>query len=352
MKMPKGLSRQIILYMSVVVVGVLLLSILGSYAFYALLMIYAPSSISFDGWIPSTAEWAWIALSSAAALIFAAVVAIKLARRILAPLISVAESLREVAQGNLDTRAVSTDRALIEAVQLVDDFNAMAQRLQRMSEEQRFWNAAIAHELRTPVTILQGRLQGLVDGVFTPDAQQFRSLLKQVEGLARLIEDLRLVGSADSGHLRLQCREVNLAGEIKELVQLFSAELQASGLVVELDLQDGPVACDFQRIRQAVMALLDNARRYAQPGALRIRLQRESDRCTLEVEDSGPGIAPADAEHVFDAFQRGLHAAEVTSAGSGLGLAVVRAIAQAHGGSVSYRPSPCGGSVFQLQWPL
>ncbi|HRO63749.1 ATP-binding protein [Thermomonas sp.] len=352
MRLPRGLSRQIVLSMSAVVLVVILLSLLGSYAFYALWFAYAPTSIPESGdWIPTAPEWAWMALTTFVALALAVLVAVNLARRILLPLTSVAESLRRVAQGELDARAVSEDRSLGEAALLVDDFNTMAERLQRMAQEQLFWNAAIAHELRTPVTILRGRLQGLAEGVFVPDATQFRSLLAQVEGLGRLIEDLRVIGLADSGHLDLHWHEVELSAEIEAVVQLLAPALQEAGFTIEVDLQAGRVACDPQRIRQALLALLENARRHAEPGILRIESRLAQGECLLRVEDGGPGIAPELAERLFDAFQRGEHSRSRESGGSGLGLAVVRAIAQAHGGQASCRPSPRGGSVFEIRWP-
>jgi two-component system sensor histidine kinase AdeS len=111
------------------------------------------------------------------------------------------------------------------------------------------------------------------------------------------------------------------------------------------------VRCDPLRIRQALLALLENARRHAEPGILRIESRLARDQYLLRVEDSGPGVAPKLAEHIFDAFQRGERSRSRESGGSGLGLAVVRAIAQAHGGQASCRPSPRGGSVFEIRWP-
>lgn len=113
---------------------------------------------------------------------------------------SVANSLREVAQGRLDARVPLDEQAIGETAQLVRDFNTMAERLQSMTREREFWNAAIAHELRTPVTILRGRLQGLAEGVFPPERALFEGLLRQVEGLTHLIEDLRVLSLNDSGH--------------------------------------------------------------------------------------------------------------------------------------------------------
>lgn len=350
MRLPRGLSQQIVLSMSALVLVVILLSVLGSYVFYALWFANEPPPDTSD-WIPTAPEWAWMGLTTLIALALAVFVAVNLARRILLPLTSVAESLRRVAQGELDARAVSEDRSLGEAALLVDDFNTMAERLQRMAQEQLFWNAAIAHELRTPVTILRGRLQGLVEGVFVPDAAQFRSLLAQVEGLSRLIEDLRVVGLADGGYLELHWREVELSAEIDAVVQLVAPVLQDAGFRMEFDLLAAHVRCDPQRIRQALLALLENARSHAEPGTLRIESRHSHGEYSLRVEDSGPGVPPELAEHIFDAFQRGGRSRSQGSGGSGLGLAVVRAIALAHGGQALCRPSLLGGSVFEIRWP-
>ncbi|WP_412071378.1 ATP-binding protein [Pseudomonas sp. FEN] len=350
--MAKGLSRQIILSMSAVVLCVIALAVVGSYVFYALIWVFwPPSDVEMDEWLPTGVEWAWMGLTTCVSLAVGAVVAIKLSRRILMPLNSVAENLRKLANGDLDARAVAGDQSLGEAALLVDDFNSMAKRLKRMAEEQAFWNAAIAHELRTPLTILRGRLQGLAEGVFEPDTMQFYGLLSQVEGLTRLIEDLRVVGLADSGYLELNLQEADLATELEANAKLFEPSLQTAGFALQLDLQVRPVRCDPARIRQALLALLDNIRRHATPGNVLVHLSCWDNVNYLRVKDEGPGIDEAFAKHIFEAFQRGENSRSRAQGGSGLGLAVVRAIALAHGGAVTCRHVENGGTLFELSWP-
>lgn len=349
--MKPGLARQIVLTVTLLVLSVVVAITVGSYIFYFLMFAYAPGHLAPAGaWMPSGPEWGWIVLSTLGALLLAAFAAIKLSRRILAPLTSVASSLRRVSNGDLAARAASDDRSLGEASLLVEDFNVMAERLQRMANEQVFWNAAIAHELRTPVTILRGRLQGLAEGVFAPDQTLFRKLLVQVESLGGLIEDLRVVGLADSGHLTLQRRPCALADEIREVLALSEPDLLAKGLTPVLRLDQGSVDCDPARLRQALLALLENARVHAHPGPLEIALELDHGACRLAVTDSGPGIDPAFGETIFDAFQRGDAARLQGGSGSGLGLAVVRAIALAHGGQARCRRVD-GGTRFELAWP-
>ncbi len=348
----KGLARQIISSVAILALTIMLMVLLGSYAFYSTLWIFYPDSLSApDSWLPSPAEWGWIIVSTLIGLVIAIWVAVRLSRRILTPLNSVATSLRRVAQGDLAARAASRGQALDEASQLISDFNAMAERLERVQQERVFWNAAIAHELRTPLTILRGRLQGLSDGVFQPDPALFSSLLDQVEGLGRLIEDLRIVGLAESGHLHIQLQDTDLQQEITAVLKACEPSLQDKGFQLVLDIGLARTVCDPVRIRQVLLALLENALQHATPGMLRIGTARRDGMDSLTVEDSGPGLPASDAQMIFEAFQRGPRAVDAHQKGSGLGLAVVRAIASAHQGTADCWPSALGGTCFRVCWP-
>lgn len=352
MKPASGLRRQIIHSLGMMTMGIIFLAVAGSYVFYAIAIAYLPGSIS-ESWMPSRAEMIWIVCTIIAALSLALCVAIRLSRRILTPLNAVASSLREVAQGKLDARAPVDKQAMGETAQLVRDFNAMAERLQSMTREREFWNAAIAHELRTPVTILRGRLQGLAEGVFLPSGELFEGLLRQVEGLNHLIEDLRVLSLNDSGHLELNWAEVSLAEELRVVLEAFASAMAASGFTLKLEADAALlVCCDAFRIRQALMALLENAQKHAVPGALIVRFCRSETMCNLSVEDEGPGVTDEVATYIFDAFRRGDPSRSRKSGGSGLGLAVVKAIVEAHGGRVACQPTGRGGTIFILSWPI
>lgn len=343
-----GLRRQIILSMTVVAFSIVLMVIFGSYLFYAVFLTYSPSSIS-DDLLPYPAELAWMAATLAVALALASSVAVKLARRILAPLNAVADNLRRVAEGDLSARAVVHDKSMGEATRLVTDFNNLAERLERMARDRAFWNAAIAHELRTPVTVLRGRLQGLTEGVFQPTPALLAGLLAQVEGLGRLVEDLRVLGLGESGRLDIQLEQGDLAAGIEAAVATFDPPLRAAGFTPVLELEAGEVVCDPVRIRQTLLALLDNALQHASPGPLHIRTFTRDGRVHLQVEDTGPGVPDDLRDSVFDAFHRGSKAG--SRGGSGLGLAVVRAIIRAHGGEARCLAAGTGGTIFDLNWP-
>ncbi|WP_341706076.1 HAMP domain-containing sensor histidine kinase [Halopseudomonas sp.] len=350
MKPAPGLRRQIIQSLAIMALGIIVIAVFGSYVFYAIAVTYLPGSIS-ETFVPSQVEMIWIGCTIIAALSMAVFVAIRLSRRLITPLNSVAHSLREVAQGKLDARASLDDQTMGETAQLVRDFNTMAERLQQMTREREFWSAAIAHELRTPVTILRGRLQGLAEGVFTPSGEIFEGLLRQVEGLSRLIEDLRVLSLNENGHLDIQKVSVRLAEELTPVLQAYTAPLIAKGFQLHSELDATlQVECDPVRIRQALMGLLENALQHANPGNLRVRLSQADGLCQLSVQDEGPGIDSTLTDAIFEAFRRGDPSRSRKSGGSGLGLAVVKAIAQAHGGNAVCLPRG-EGSVFLMAWP-
>ncbi|AZS50089.1 sensor histidine kinase [Entomomonas moraniae] len=345
-----GLSRQITLSMMVIAFSTMLLIVITSYVFYYFASTYWSEYFPQDEWVITLPELIWLISTILLGLIFAVIVAIKLSRRILTPLNSVADNIRRLAQGDLDARAISGSHPIGEVTLLVDDFNMLADKLQQMTKEQSFWNAAIAHELRTPVTILQGRLQGLADGIFKPDISQFTSLLSQVEGLSRLIEDLRVVSLVESGHLALHWQQVIIATELKKVVDFFSEALLSAGQKPLLNLDDSLIYCDPIRIRQALLALLENARRHAVPGTVKIQGYLENGNYHLSVEDDGPGVTDEILPYIFQAFRR-KETPHTHSSGSGLGLAVVSAIARAHGGTATCNITSSGGAQFSIVWP-
>ncbi|EIS7261208.1 HAMP domain-containing protein [Salmonella enterica subsp. enterica serovar Braenderup] len=343
-----GLSRQIAFSMMAIALGVILLVIFTAYVFYYFWDKYWPENVPVNSLVPTVPELFWMLGTTIAGLVLAEWVALSLSKRILTPLNSLAAGIRSLAKGDLSARAVADDESMGEASQLAADFNHLAEKLQKMTEEQRFWNAAIAHELRTPVTILRGRLQGLVDGVFQPDIKQFKSLLTQVEGLNRLIEDMRVISLADSGNLYLNRVNTDIKDEIDSAIQFSGIFSDDSKFMPCINIDAMIVSCDPVRIRQAMLALLDNAKKYSSSGRIYISLEKKNHNYQLSVQDEGPGIPPDFLPHIFTPF---MQAPDSKSNGSGLGLAVVSAIAKAHGGYATCTLSADGGTIISLCWP-
>ncbi|MFB2532428.1 ATP-binding protein [Paracoccus sp. p4-l81] len=283
-------------------------------------------------------------------LIAGAAVALIPARRLVATFGDLADTARRIGSGDLSARAAPPTIRIDEIERFRRDFNTMAAFVERADGERRDSSAAIAHELRTPLTVLSGRLQGMLDGVFPTDARSLAALLAQAQLLARIVDDLRLLTLADSGRLEMQLAPVDLAAPARDVKVAMAPLLQVDGLAVTAALSPARVDGDADRLRQAVQALMTNAARY---GGAEVRVETGQDDKTawVSVMDRGQGLSAADAARAFDRFWRADPSRGRAGGGSGLGLSVVRAIAQAHGGQVTYADRPGGGAIFTLRLP-
>lgn len=339
--------------LNLAVVGITLATLVFSLIFiafaYGLLFQFAPKLLSAEEAIlPAPIEWGMYSVCIVLGSIAASMVATRVARRMVEPLEALAEAARQIARGDLAARAALTAPAPTEASEMIADFNAMADRLEKAVDGIVTWNSLIAHELRTPVTILKGRLQGLAEGVFQPEPALLLSLNQQADALARLVEDLRVVSLLDSGRLQLRPVEIDIASEIEGLARLVERDLNKAGFGLRMTLADGRCVADPLRLRQALLALVDNALKYAEPCVLEIATRISDADVAISVIDAGPGMSESFTAQAFEAFRRG-HDVNMKT-GSGLGLAVVRGIAEAHGGRVIYERGE-GRSAFTIMLP-
>ncbi|WP_287417201.1 ATP-binding protein [Oceanithermus sp.] len=271
-----------------------------------------------------------------------------LAWRMTRPVSELTRATRRYAEGDRDARARVRGRD--ELAELARAFNELAERLQSEEELDRRRVADIAHELRTPLQVLKGELEALADGMLDPDPETLERLVEEVDHLALLVGDLRLLSLAESGGLALEPVPYDLAELLARSAEAFSASAEARGVALELDLASAPARIDPARMRQVVFNLIDNALRHART-RVRLGCRLEDGRACLWVADDGPGIPEADLPRVFDRFYRADPARSRRSGGSGLGLAIVRAISEAHGGEATVENREGGGAVFRVCVP-
>jgi two-component system, OmpR family, sensor histidine kinase AdeS len=265
---------------------------------------------------------------------------------------SVASAAQRITDGDLTARALPASFRSREEDQLTRDFNVMAASLQRAERELSESAASIAHELRTPLTVLRGRLHGIADGVFALEPAEIQGLLYQVEGLGRLVDDLQTLSLVYSDRMILDFDATDLAEEIRRVLATFTPDLEAAGLEPMLLLQAALLVADGARIRQVIAAVLSNVVRYAPlSGTLHISTAADNGEVVLEIADNGPGIVAGSEERAFDRFWRGDVSRNRHSGGSGLGLSVVRAIVEAHGGTTSISNRAEGGALFVMRLP-
>ncbi|MGH9916698.1 MAG: HAMP domain-containing protein, partial [Pyrinomonadaceae bacterium] len=215
-----------------------------------------------------------------------------LARRIVGPIENLTRAAETLREGNFSARVAASPNSAREVTSLAESFNALATSLETMEERLRFNNMAVAHELRTPLTILRGSLQGMLDGVFPMRKKTLSELLQQVEGLARIVEDLRTLSLAIDQKLVIQREGIDVADIVRAILISAKPLLDAAKVEIETDLLPAWLSVDSLRIRQAVLALLENACRYAFSGGwLRCETEKLPDgSVVIRLLDRGPGF--------------------------------------------------------------
>jgi signal transduction histidine kinase len=302
----------------------------------------------------------WLAILIAAGV--AVILGLALTRRITRPLQALAAGARHIARGELGHRVEVSSRD--EVGELAESFNAMARSLDENEQARRRLMADIAHELATPLTVIEGTVDGILDGVFQPDAEHLGSVKEQTALLTRLISDLRDISLAESGQLKLERAPTDLVELVRRKVS--QAELAAGDKDIRLEFEAAlglPVVnVDAGRMEQVVANLIANAVRHTPSGGsitVSARTaggdaarQVDGPSLLLSVADTGEGIAPEHLPHVFERFYRAEGARSRAGGGAGLGLAIVKQMVQAHGGRVWVDSQPGRGSTFYVALPL
>jgi two-component system sensor histidine kinase BaeS len=297
-----------------------------------------------------------VSVALAASLVAALAISAYVTRRIAGPVVRLAAAASDVADGHyavrVDTPAIGTEFATLAA-----SFNAMAARLQSVETTRRRLLADLAHEMRTPVATLDGYLEGLQDGVVSVDADTLAMLRVQTSRLTRLAEDITAVSRAEEHQLDLHPQLVPAEQLVSAAVEAFADRYAAHDVTLAADMQPNlpSVMVDADRIGQVLTNLLDNALRHTPPGGTAIVGGRTGpDRSVVEltVTDSGEGIPAEHLPHLFERFYRVDRARDREHGGSGIGLTIVKALVEVHGGAVTATSDgPGRGATFALTLP-
>lgn len=301
----------------------------------------------------TSAMWISLAVAFVVATGVAVVIGLAMVRPLRRQLRELAAAAREVADGDFARRADPGPDAGEEVALLAASFNAMAARLGEAEETRRRLLADLAHELRTPIASLAVTVEAVADGVLEPDPATLASLTEQAGRLTRLAGDLRAISDAEGG---LAVHPVSCdVGALLEKARAAAAE-DFARKGVDLAVAPGPsgtIRADAQRIGQVLANLLSNALRHTPAGgAVVLAAGLDADGALLTVSDTGDGIAAEHLDRVFERFYRTDVARSRDAGGTGIGLAVSRAITEAHGGTlVAASPGPGGGTVITLRLP-
>jgi signal transduction histidine kinase len=292
-------------------------------------------------------------LAALAMLVMGATISYYLARSIALPVLELNQAVRAVAMGNLETTVQV--RYQDEVGQLALAFNAMTARLNTSIMLRQRFLAGVVHELRTPLTILKANLEGILDGVIVPDQPQMDSLIEEVDRLTTMVGELRELSLLEAGQITPRWSELDVQFLLQQVVQkimplIEQKRLQLAHTTVGIPL---PLEADADMVRQMVYNLLMNAIRYTQGGgSITVSAVPEGNVVRLQVTDTGIGIAAEEQEHIFDYFYRVDQSRTKQSGGTGLGLALVKQMALAHGGTIQVESTLGQGSAFILKLPL
>jgi two-component system OmpR family sensor kinase/two-component system sensor histidine kinase BaeS len=270
------------------------------------------------------------------------------------PLGDMFNTIDSVAEGNLAVRVKEHDSDMFS--ELIKRFNKMVDELERADQQRRNLTADIAHELRTPLHIIQGNLEGILDGVYEATPEHINNTLDETKLLSRLVNDLQTLSLAETGQLPLHPTRFLLADLIADLTSSFSAQAASQGVTLNIVLADPAQECtaDYDRLNQVLSNLVANALRHT-PSSGTITIETGSGSSAarsvqIHVRDSGEGIPPENLPFIFDRFWRG----DRSRSGrihSGLGLAIAKQLVQAHGGIIQVSSELGKGTEFQIDIP-
>jgi two-component system OmpR family sensor kinase/two-component system sensor histidine kinase BaeS len=259
---------------------------------------------------------------------------------------------RAVAAGDLSVRVPVRYHG--EVRELAAAFNAMAEDLARADALRRNLTADVAHELRTPLSVIRGKLEGVLDGVYPATPEHLEPVLEETELLTHLVEDLRLLALAEAGQLPLEKRPMDVGDLLRDAQVNFGPQASDRGVTLALKLPSElpTVVADWRRVAQVLGNLLTNALRHTpQGGCVTLSATADEGMVEVTVADTGMGIPPEDLPYIFERFWRGEKSRSRAGGETGLGLAIARQLVEMHGGTIDVESTPGKGSKFQFTLP-
>lgn len=290
------------------------------------------------------------AFAGIGAALVALLLGIILTRTLTRPLRELTQATQAVAEGDLDQ--VVPVRSKDELGLLAESFNQMNSNLARSRDLRRQMTADIAHELRTPLSVILGHTEAIRDGVMPPSQETFDIIHDETMRLSGMVEDLRTLSLAEAGEMTFEPRPYSIVGLMEEIAAAYAPIAKAKSIDIQVISDDlGEISLDPDRMTQVLRNLMENALRFTpRGGQITLSAKRSLDNSLeIRVQDTGPGVDPEKLEFLFDRFYKGDQSRQREEGSSGLGLAIAKSIVEAHGGTIRAESAPGKGMTFIIQ---
>ena len=300
-----------------------------------------------------------VALATLVAFVAAFILSLFISRRVVVPVQEMMAASQRIADGHYDERVGVPGSArpedLDELGLLAQSFNQMAASLEQSETMRLELIGNVTHELRTPLSSIQGYMEGLIDGVLPAEAETFQQVHREAGRLQRLVQDLQELSRVEGGVFDLNLQPTPVSRLVDTVTARLGRQFEDKGVVLETEIGPDlpPVQADEGRIGQVLLNLVGNALQYTPPGGrVCIRARSQGKAVLLAVEDTGIGIAPDHLPHVFERFYRADRSRSRAGGGSGIGLTIAQHLVEAHGGQIRAASEGIGrGSVFSFTLP-
>lgn len=284
-------------------------------------------------------------------LIISVITGIFLARQLSKPILKTTAAAQDISNGKYDTR-IQEGTGTKEVDQLIGSINHLAQSLERQESLRKQLTADVAHELRTPLTTVQTHVEAMMEGVWEPTRDRLSSCYDEMNRLSSLVSDLENLAKVESDNLKLIKTEINLRELAERAMSSFEMELKEKNLHAVVEGSCAPAQADRDRISQVMINLISNSVKYTPDGGeIRITLSDADDSVVVHIHDNGIGIPEEELPFIFERFYRADKSRNRNTGGSGIGLAIVKSIVTAHGGTVRVESRPDWGTDFMVTLP-
>lgn len=288
----------------------------------------------------------------AGSMVIALLIGLVLARTLIRPLQALTRAAQNITQGDLQQQVAV--RSKDEIGQLATAFNQMSAEVARVNQLRKQMTADIAHDLRTPLTVIAGYIESMQDGVLQPTPERLELIYAEIERLQNLVGDLKMLSQADAGELPLRPRPMPTKELLERAAAPFQHRAEQQGVGLRVEVEDGlpEIQVDEDRMMQVFGNLINNAIRYTPAGGeILLKACAADGKVVLSVEDNGEGIAAEELPYIFNRFHRADKSRHTDSGESGLGLAIVKALVEAHGGTVKAESTQGKGTKISIALP-